>query len=114
MQNSYLRIEDRNHPLLAGIVDTERIINGARRVDVKPGPGDRLKTPLTLIPSYPDLPMEMVYPRVPKTDIAEVYLRELGKSRVVYFPWDIDRAILGSPVDRSRQAAAQRGGVGGP
>ena len=25
--------------------------------------------------------MEMVYPRVPKTDIAEVYLREIGKSR---------------------------------
>ena len=35
--------------------------------------------------------MEKVYPRVPKTDIAEVYLREVGTGRVVYFPWDIDR-----------------------
>jgi len=37
--------------------------------------------------------MEMVYPRQPKTDIAEVYLRDLGKSRIVYFPWDIDRTF---------------------
>ena len=50
-----------------------------------------LRSPLTLIPSYPDLPMEKVYPRVPKTDIAEVYLSEIGPARVVYFPWNIDR-----------------------
>ena len=37
--------------------------------------------------------MEKVYPRVPKTDIAQVYLRELGRGRVVYFPWDIDRTF---------------------
>ena len=35
--------------------------------------------------------MEKVYPRVAKTDIPEVYLREIGAGRVVYFPWDIDR-----------------------
>jgi hypothetical protein len=35
--------------------------------------------------------MEMVYPRIPKTDVAELYLREIGTGRVVYFPWDIDR-----------------------
>ena len=51
-------------------------------------------SPLTLIPSYPDLPMEKVYPRVAKTDKAEVYLREVAASgRVVYFPWDIDRTF---------------------
>jgi len=92
MQNSYLRIEDKKHPLLAGIDDTERIINGGRRVDVSPV--EKFPNPvLTLIPSCPDLPMEMVYPRQPGTDIAEVYLREIGKSRVVYFPWDIDRTF---------------------
>jgi hypothetical protein len=92
MQNSYLRIEDRRNPLLAGIEDTERIINGVHRVDVSPT--EKFPNPpLTLIPSYPDLPMEMVYPRQPKTDIAQVYLREIGKSRVVYFPWDIDRTF---------------------
>src|SRR5207248_2246347 len=49
--------------------------------------------PLTLIPSYPDLPMEQVYPRVLTTQTAGIYLRELGPSRVVYFPWDIDRVF---------------------
>src|SRR6185295_1856765 len=47
----------------------------------------------TLIPSYPDLPMEDVFPRVPHTQTRELYIRELGKSRIVYFPWDIDRTF---------------------
>ncbi len=94
MHNSYLRLETdpatgKRHPILAGFEDTERIINGARRVDVSAV--EKLSVPLTLIPSYPDLPMEMVYPRVPKTDIPEVCVREIGSSRIVYFPWDIDR-----------------------
>jgi hypothetical protein len=37
--------------------------------------------------------MEKVYPRVPKTDVPQVFLRELGGSRVVYFPGDIDRTF---------------------
>jgi hypothetical protein len=97
MQNSYLRLEGdsaagRRHPLLAGLDDAPRIINGVRRVDVdatRPLPDP----PLTLIPSYPDLPMEKVYPRVPKTDFPQVFVRESGGSRVVYFPWDIDRTF---------------------
>ena len=36
--------------------------------------------------------MEEVFPRTPKTDIPEVFVREIGKGRVVYFPWDIDRS----------------------
>jgi len=35
----------------------------------------------------------MVYPRVARTDIPQVYLREAGRSRLVYFPWDIDRVF---------------------
>jgi hypothetical protein len=96
MQNSYLKLEKdpagKYHPLLAGLEDAPRIINGVWRVEVE-GSGEALPPPLTLIPSYPDLPMEMVYPRVPQTNIPEVYLRELGRSRVVYFPWDIDRTF---------------------
>jgi hypothetical protein len=91
MQNSYLRIEGR-HPILSGLEDAGRIINGVRRVDVEPL-GTTLPPPLTVIPSYPDLPMEEVYARVEKTDIPGVFLREIGPSRIVYFPWDIDRTF---------------------
>ena len=49
--------------------------------------------PLTLIPSYPDLPMEEVYPRKIETDQPECYAREDGKGRVVYFPFDLDRTF---------------------
>ena len=37
--------------------------------------------------------MEDVYPRVARTDTRELYLRDLGRSRVVYIPWDIDRTF---------------------
>src|SRR5215470_10538476 len=95
MQNSYLRLEGdagKRHPILAGLDDTERIINGVARVQTRTSPAYP-NPPLTLIPSYPDLPMEEVFPRVPKTDIPEVFVRESGKGRVVYFPWDIDRTF---------------------
>ncbi len=91
MQNSYLRLQESpRHPILAGLEDAERIINGVSRVHTR---GSYPNPPLTLIPSYPDLPMEEVFPREPKTDIPEIYIREAGKGRVVYFPWDIDRTF---------------------
>jgi hypothetical protein len=37
--------------------------------------------------------MEEVFPRVAKTDQPELYAREHGAGRVVYFPWDIDRTF---------------------
>jgi hypothetical protein len=117
MQNSYLRLENdpatgRRHAILAGLEDAPRIVNGVRRVVVEgtvPIPNPHL----TLIPSYPDLPMEKVYPRIQKTNDPQIYLREfplnagLGglsasstafrtsqtPGRVVYFPWDIDRTF---------------------
>jgi hypothetical protein len=93
MTNSYLRLQTgARHPILAGLEDTERIINGISRVHTKPA-GSYPDPPLTIIPSYPDLPMEEVFPRVEKTDQPEVYVRETGKGRVVYFPWDIGRTF---------------------
>lgn len=95
MRNAYLRLEHETapgHPLLAGLEDTPRIIHGITRVDVTP----REKfpnPPLTLIPSYPDLPMEKVFPKTPRTDIPQAFLREVGSGRVAYFPWDIDRSF---------------------
>jgi hypothetical protein len=105
MQNSYLRVEKdplsaKHHPILAGLEQAERIINGVWRVEVissaklqQSEDAAAVHPPLTLVPSYPDLPMEEVYPRIEKTDIPAVFLREIGKSRIVYFPWDIDRTF---------------------
>jgi len=97
MMNSYLRLETdpntgKRHPILAGLEDAERIINGVSRLHTKPA-ADYRNPPLTLIPPYPDLPMEEVFPRVEKTDTPEVYVRQSGQGRVVYFPWDIDRTF---------------------
>jgi Hypothetical glycosyl hydrolase 6 len=96
MQNSYLSLDadqatGRRHPILDGLDDAARIVNGVFRLDVKPAAA--YPSPITLIPTYPDLPMEDVYPRVPRTTTREVYLREIGTSRVVYFPWDISRTF---------------------
>jgi hypothetical protein len=106
MQNAYLRLEHEathQHPLLKGLEDAPRIIHGVSRIEVEPN--EKFPPmPLTLIPSYPDLPMEKVYPRVDKTDTAQVFLRESSNpqsairnlqsgGRVAYFPWDIDRTF---------------------
>ena len=95
MQNSYLSLEHATkHPLLAGLADTPRIINGARRVVTRPLDSG-YRAPVTLIPTYPDLPMEEVYPRAgSKTSQPEVYCFERGKGRIVYFPFDLDRVFL--------------------
>lgn len=95
MQNSYIRLEHEalpNSPLFAGLEDAPRVVNGVSRVEVKPRMAFA-QTPFTLIPSYPDLPMEKVYPRVRQTDISCLYLRQAGAGRVAYFPFDIDRTF---------------------
>jgi hypothetical protein len=96
LRNSYLSLDaapssGRRHEVLDGLEGTPRIINGVYRLDVSPTAD--FPSPVTLIPSYPDLPMEDVYPRVPHTTTRELYLRELGDSRVAYVPWDISRTF---------------------
>jgi hypothetical protein len=91
VQNSYLMLHhETRHPILAGLEDAPRIINGGRRVDVSPVAAFP-DPPVTRVPTYPDLPMEEVYPRILDSGRPEVYLREVGRGRVVYFPWDVDR-----------------------
>jgi hypothetical protein len=90
-QNAYLNLEDRAHPLLAGLEDAGRVVHGVMRVEIRTQPG--LRAPLMTVPTYPDLPMEEVYQRETKTDIPGVMVRSAGSGRVVYFPWDIDRTF---------------------
>jgi hypothetical protein len=94
MRNAYVNLEHDvapGHPLFRGLEDAPRIINGVWRVGARAtDPG--AKPLLTLVPSYPDLPMEKVFPRQPRTGIPQVFLSEApGAGRVAYFPWDIDR-----------------------
>lgn len=96
MQNSYLRLKEDSekkqfHPVLKGLEDAYRIINTIHQVKVVPK--FSFPEPVTLIPTYPDLPMEDVYPRISETDIRELYLRDVGQGRVAYFPGDIDRTF---------------------
>jgi hypothetical protein len=97
MLNSYLSLQKDSvtgqfHPLLKGFEDATRIINGANQVMVTPA-GDGAY-PLQVVPTYPDLPMEEVFPRkdAPKGQVG-VVAREIGKGRVVYLPGDIDRTF---------------------
>ncbi|MES1226010.1 MAG: alpha-amylase family protein, partial [Bacteroidota bacterium] len=96
MRNSYLRLKadpatKKFHPVIKGMEDAFRIINTVYQVDVVPK--ENFPSPVTLIPTYPDLPMEDVYPRVADTDEREIYLKEIGKGRVVYIPGDLDRSF---------------------
>jgi putative glycosyl hydrolase-like family 6 (GHL6) protein/glycosyl hydrolase family 42 (putative beta-galactosidase) len=98
VHNSYLNVDKdpqtgRFHPIVAGLEDATRIINGANWVQVKPNAKPDFVAPLTLVPSYPDLPMEQVWPRVPRTDTPGIFARQLERGRVVYFPFDLDRTF---------------------
>lgn len=95
-RNSYLRLKadpgtKQFHPVVKGMEDAYKIINSIYSVKVKPEKG--FPSPVTLIPTYPDLPMEDVYARVPDTDNRQLYLRETGKGRVAYIPGDLDRSF---------------------
>ncbi|HET9279427.1 MAG TPA: beta-galactosidase trimerization domain-containing protein, partial [Flavitalea sp.] len=95
MRNSYLRLKSDSqtkqfHPVLKDLEDAYRIINTVYQVNVKPDIS--FPSPVTLVPTYPDLPMEDVYPRVAETDTRGLYLREMGKGRVAYIPGDIERS----------------------
>jgi hypothetical protein len=96
LQNSYLRLKSdavtgEFHPVLKGLEDAYRIINGTHQVNVTPVAP--FPSPVTVIPTYPDLPMEDVYPRVADTELRGLFLREIGKGRVAYLPGDIDRTF---------------------
>ena len=96
VHNSYLNVDKDArsgtfHPIVHGLEEATRIINGANWVQTK-----RLQpgyAPLTLVPSYPDLPMEQVFARVPRTDVPGLYARQEGRGRVAYFPFDLDRTF---------------------
>ena len=97
MLNSYLNINkevNTGHPheLVKGFEDASRIINGAYQVVITPM-ADGVY-PLQVEPTYPDLPMEEVFPRKDTVrTMPGAIVRQVGKGRVVYLPGDIDRTF---------------------
>ena len=96
MKNSYLKLKadpasKTYHPVLKGLENAYRIINTVYQVEVTPKTD--FPSPLTLIPTYPDLPMEDVYPRQEDTATRGIYIRDMGRGRVVYIPGDLDRSF---------------------
>ena len=96
MKNSYLSLKKDSsgqyHPLLKDLENAVRIINAVNQVSVTPaGEGTY---PLQVIPTYPDLPMEEVFPRkdAPAGQPGAI-VRQVGKGRAVYLPGDIDRTF---------------------
>ena len=95
IQNAYFRVmkyagDADVHPVLKGLEDAEILIGGTWQLDVKLRE-PVAHPPLTWIAPITNLPMEKTYWTVNQTDIHGVYFRQIGKGRVVYFPWDIDR-----------------------
>jgi hypothetical protein len=90
VKNSYLT-PHHPHVLTRGLEDAPRIIAATQQITVKPH--DMTTGPLTLIPTYPDLPMERVFPLQEQTNTPMAFCRQVGKGRVVYFPMDIDRTF---------------------
>jgi len=88
--NSYMRIEG-PHPVLAGFAGTALLPGPESRLPV------RLREPgrpvLTVVPSYPAFPPEMVYPRTPRTDEPAAVFRQRDNSRVAYFAGDVERTF---------------------
>ena len=84
----YARIE-RQHGILRGFTDTHWIPGAEYRLPVK-----AIENPvLTVVPGYVAYPPELSYPPVRQTDEPAVVVRERGRSRLVYFPGDIDRTL---------------------
>ncbi len=87
--NAYYQRIERKHPILEGFHDTNWIPGAEYRLPVKP-----TETPvLTVVPGYPAYPPELSYPPKSHTDEPAVVIRELDKSRLIYFPGDIERTM---------------------
>jgi hypothetical protein len=87
--NAYLARIERRHPILDGFTDTAWIPGAENRVPIAPV-ADPI---LTVVPGFVAYPSELSYPVKPHTDEPAAVVRTEGKSRLVYFPGDIERTM---------------------
>jgi hypothetical protein len=101
--NGYMRI-DQQHPVVEGFVGTALLPGADERVPIRGADGTPLV--LSVVPSYPAFPPEMVFPREPHTREPAAVFRQHGNARVAYFAGDIDRTFWRSTnTDLSRLIA---------
>jgi len=87
--NAYYGRIERGHVILDGFSNTNWLPGAQNRVPVKP-----VQDPvLTVVPGFVQYPPELAYPPISHTDEPAVVLREVGSSRLAYFPGDIERTF---------------------
>jgi hypothetical protein len=87
--NAYLARIERPHEILAGFANTNWIPGAENRRPVAP-----VEDPvLTVTPGFVAYPPELSYPLEPRTNEPAVVIRQQGKSRLVYFPGDVERTM---------------------
>ena len=90
--NAYYGRIERQHPILEGFHDTDWLPGAEYRLPVAP-----VENPvLTVVPGFVAYPPELAYPPQSQTNEPAVVLREQGKSRLAYFPGDIERTMWAS------------------
>jgi hypothetical protein len=87
--NAYMGRIERRHEILEGFAGTNLIPGAEFRVPIAP-----VENPLlTVVPGYVAYPPELSYPEQPRTTEPAMVVREKGRSRLVYFPGDVDRTM---------------------
>jgi hypothetical protein len=87
--NAYMARIEKPHDILAGFADTHWIPGAENRVPLAPVDGPIL----TVVPGFPAYPPELAYPPQSNTTEPAVVVRERGRSRLIYFPGDIERTM---------------------
>ncbi len=87
--NAYMARIEKPHEILSGFAGTSLIPGAEHRVPVAPVDGPIL----TVVPGYTAYPPELSYPQPSRTDEPAIVVREANRSRLVYFPGDIERTM---------------------
>jgi hypothetical protein len=87
MGNASMARIERRHEILRGFANTNWIAGAEFWLPVKAA-GDPV---LTVVPAYTAYPPERVYSSTPHTQNPAVVIAEKGRSRLIYFPGDVER-----------------------
>ena len=80
--NAYYGRIERQHPILAGFIDTNWLPGAQNRLPLKPVQ----QSVLTVVPGFVQYPQELAS----QTEEPAVVLHEAGSSRMAWFPGDIE------------------------